>query len=740
MNASTSLEPGSGISARGEAGGSQEADLHLQYLYAELAWLDILIRREVHRWQLAGQDPGDVFRGLYVSDEQAAALLARPVATNWWHSTTLEPAELEVFHNSQNQASLKSRQAIEDAHAKGVTPRLEHLVKVFDLDRFELEILLVCLAPCLDLRYERLYGYLQDDVTRKHPSVNLILDLLCEPGYQRQMKLAYFSKEAALFLHHILRHTADPVANVIPLLSQSLFVDEAIVNWLMGDYQPPAGLGSRATLHLPVIDPEGRLLAGDGLSHIKLDPAHPPVLAFYGPDLAGQEAAARCIASHGGCSLLTVDLFVAKEEELALDATLDLALRDALLTGAIPCLIGWDTSLEDTGAFPTLLGKCCAFPGLIILAGRNPWQPGGMGRERPIQWVEFPIPPFGRRKELWSYYLAQNGTSRPVDLSGLAGQFQLTSGQIRDAYAAARDMALQEARPMGNEDLFSAARHYSNPRLAGLAHKLNPRYCWSDIVLPEDQIAQLHEIVSTVRGRPVVLDEWGLGRKLSSSRGVTMLFSGPPGTGKTMAAEVIAGELGLDLFKIDLSTIVSKYIGETEKNLEHIFSEAETSNAILFFDEADALFGKRSEVRDSHDRYANIEISYLLQRMEAYDGVTILATNLRSNLDESFTRRLQFAVDFPFPEEEYRLRIWRTLFPAEIPRSSDLDLAWLARRFKLAGGNIRNVIVGSAYLAASDGGQMRMEHLLHSTRRELQKMGRLIGEEDLQIREHDTEE
>ena len=198
-----------------------------------------------------------------------------------------------------------------------------------------------------------------------------------------------------------------------------------------------------------------------------------------------------------------------------------------------------------------------------------------------------------------------------------------------------------------------------------------------------------------------------------------------------MAAEIIARELKLDLYKIDLSTIVSKYIGETEKNLERIFREAEASNAILFFDEADALFGKRSEVRDSHDRYANIEISYLLQRMEAYDGVTILATNLRSNLDEAFTRRLQFAVDFPFPDEADRLRIWQALFPPEVPRDANLDLALLARRFKLAGGSIRNIIVSAAYLAAADGRRVTMEHLLHSTRRELQKMGRLVGEEDL---------
>jgi SpoVK/Ycf46/Vps4 family AAA+-type ATPase len=243
----------------------------------------------------------------------------------------------------------------------------------------------------------------------------------------------------------------------------------------------------------------------------------------------------------------------------------------------------------------------------------------------------------------------------------------------------------------------------------------------------------LHEIIDTVRGRPQVLDVWGLGTKLASSRGITLLFSGPPGTGKTMAAQIIAGALGLDIYRIDLSTIVSKYIGETEKNIERIFREAEQSNAILFFDEADALFGKRSEVRDSHDRYANIATSYLLQRMEAYDGVTILATNLRGNLDEAFTRRLQFAVSFPFPEIDDRLRIWQTLFPPDVPRSPDIDLPYLAERFRFSGGNIRNILISAAYLAAADSKSIGMSHLLHGTRRELQKMGRLVREEDLAV-------
>jgi SpoVK/Ycf46/Vps4 family AAA+-type ATPase len=410
------------------------------------------------------------------------------------------------------------------------------------------------------------------------------------------------------------------------------------------------------------------------------------------------------------------------------------------------------------------LAELCAYPDWVIVAGQTRWQAEGVDRQRSLFWVDFSGPTYTQRLDLWQHFLGmeesedwqagglenwgsngvdeqteathqsqiQNPKSK-IDIPGLAGQFILTTGQIRDTIASARDEAARRGEPLQNQDLFVAARAHSNPRLAALARKIVPRYEWADIVLPTDQKTILWEIIATVRGRPLVLEQWGVGRKLASSAAVTVLFAGDPGTGKTMAAEVIAGELKLDLYKIDLSTMVSKYIGETEKNLEKIFSEAESSNAILFFDEADAIFGKRSEVKDAHDRYANIEVSYLLQRMEAYDGVTILATNLRANLDEAFTRRLQFAVDFPFPEKEDRLRIWQTLFPPEVPCDPNLDFTVLAKRFKLAGGNIRNIIVSAAFQAAADGGQVTMQHLFHGTRRELQKMGRLIGEEDLRM-------
>lgn len=724
-------------------------DLDLEYLRAELTRVDLLIQREIRHWQLAGQDPADTFRGLYISDIEAQALLARPFGGNWGQTVRLDAGERQAFVEAEAQVSNQTQALIELAQGRGQKLRLAHLATAFGLDRFELDTLLICLAPTLDLRYERLYAYLQDDVTRKRPSINLILNLLAPPGPERLMLLSHFAPAAPLFKYQLLEQNAEPG---LPLLAQTLALDETLVAWLLGHYQPHPHFGGYVVWLWPWASEVDEALAVAQLD-LEYVTSEPSLLVFYGPDRASQEATARLISARKKRPLLIIDLTGITKTELPPAHAVKLALRDARLTGAILCLLGWDVCLTEQGAPPAdLLTELLAQPDLVIVAGQTAWQPRGISRERRLLWVEFPAPDYPRRQTLWQHFLrAGESASQPVserltangqdpigdlelNLAALAGQFLLTTSQIRDAVAAARDMAAQRGGQVQNQDLFVAARAYSNPGLASLARKITPRYDWTDIILPADQLALLHEILATVRGRPLVLDEWGVGRKLASSQGVTILFAGPPGTGKTMAAEIIAGELGLDLYKIDLSTVVSKYIGETEKNLEKIFNEAASSNAILFFDEADAIFGKRSEVKDAHDRYANVEISYLLQRMEAYDGVTILATNLRANLDEAFTRRLQFAVDFPFPQEADRRRIWQTLFPPDVPRDADLDFDLLARRFKLAGGNIRNILVSAAYLAAADGQVVTMAHLLHSVRRELQKMGRLVGEEELQLR------
>lgn len=716
------------------------SELSLLQLLAELARIDVLIQRQVYRWQRSGQDPNDDFRGLYVSDSEALDLLKRPLATSWGDASLLEPQQEQRFAELEAQATRRARQLYEQAQRSGSAPRLARLANTFNLSSFEMDTLLICLAPYLDLRYERLFGYLQDDVTRKHPSLNLVLNLLCQPGLPRLEGQAQFHPQAPLFKNHLLVKLKDPGQGQPNPLNHPLVVDETIVSWLLGHYRPHPDFAPGFHYSEPQIGAEDELLAGLAAAGLEFPQPEEPILIFYGVDQTAKRAAARRYAARLGRPLLEVDLGSLDSEADPIDLILRLALRDARLTAAVLALGGGEVSFENNPHFARLLADLLAHTGPIILNSKGASQIDKAGRQRPVFWVEFPYPNYAQRRALWAHFLEGEttetggdaaGSNEALDPSEMAGQFILSTAQIRAAVSLASDRARQRGVRLTQADLLAAARIQSSAHLSSLARKISPRYGWQDIVLPEDQIAMLGEIVAAVRWRSKVLETWRVGQKLVSSAGITVLFAGPPGTGKTMAAEIIAAELGLDLYKIDLSTVVSKYIGETEKNLEQIFTEATNSNAILFFDEADALFGKRSEVRDSHDRYANIEISYLLQRMEAYNGVTILATNLRANLDEAFTRRLQFAVDFPFPEEADRLRIWQTLFPPDVPRAPDVEFEMLAQRFKLAGGSIRNVIVNSAYLAASGSGVVTMEHLLHGTRRELQKMGRLVGESDL---------
>jgi SpoVK/Ycf46/Vps4 family AAA+-type ATPase len=259
-----------------------------------------------------------------------------------------------------------------------------------------------------------------------------------------------------------------------------------------------------------------------------------------------------------------------------------------------------------------------------------------------------------------------------------------------------------------------------------LAQKLSLPYAWDELVVPPAVRTELELARTWMREQHRVLDRWGFARRLPMARGLTMLFSGQPGTGKTMAAQVLARELALDLYRVDLSRVVNKYIGETEKNLARLFDEAQAAGAILFFDEADALFGKRSEVKDAHDRYANLEVGYLLQRMEEYEGVTILASNRARDMDEAFTRRFHFLIDFPMPDEAHRLKIWAGMFPPETQTSPDLDLRGLAKSFEISGGEIKNAVLSSAFIAAGMKVPICTEHVKRAVRREFQKSGKVV--------------
>jgi SpoVK/Ycf46/Vps4 family AAA+-type ATPase len=460
------------------------------------------------------------------------------------------------------------------------------------------------------------------------------------------------------------------------------------------------------------------------------------IFYFQGPSGLGKERTAQAIAKKLGMGILSVEgESVADSKEVDFDETVCLILREASLQGAILFWLGFDALLtEDKRVLLNrLLSRLEDRKGMTVLAGTTLWEPESALQNRPFLRVEFPIPDYDQRLALWNHVLGDHTHLFPDGTIGeIANKFGLNGSQIRDAAATARNLACWRDPENGKlswDDLNTACRLQSNRILGTLAKKITPLFKWTDLILPSDQLKQLQEICNHLKYRYVVYRQWGFEQKLSLGKGITVLFSGVPGTGKTMAAEILAREMGLDLYKIDLSSVVSKYIGETEKNLSRIFTEAETSNAILFFDEADALFGKRSEVKDAHDRYANIEIGYLLQKMEEYEGLTILATNLRQNMDEAFVRRMRFIVNFPFPDELHRYKIWNVHFP-EKARCGTIDFEFLARQFKLAGGNIRNVVINAAFLAASNDIAISMEHLIHATKREFQKVGKACVKSD----------
>jgi hypothetical protein len=577
----------------------------VHHLRVGLNWFEQRVQAAIERAQLAGVNPTDSLRGLVITDDEIGDLLAREPLDGLWSGVVQQTTPAFVPD--------VPREALEPGNPFG------RLVQRFGLAPLDAAILLVCLAPEMDRRYERLYAYIQDDISQRRPTVNLAMNLLGDDTDTRFAVWLRLTAHAPLRAHSLLEVLPDPAQQYPTFLAHQIKLDHRVLAFLLGDTTPDPRIRRAVRVQVPA-------------------PEAPAPLPQVGVPAT----------MHG---------------PLAADAMM-------YLRGARG--YAWVQALEAHASVGVEVSE--------------------------------------------------------ADLVELASKFKFTPTQIARAVASAADIASSRGEPMRYADLVAGAQAHSSLRLGKLAKRMYPRYTWDDLILPPDRIVQLREITARVRYAYIVNGEWGFGRRAKAAPGVTVLFAGESGTGKTLAAEILANDLGLLLYKIDLSSVVSKYIGETEKNLSAIFEEAHASNAVLFFDEADALFGKRSEVKDAHDRYANLEVAFLLQQLESYEGLAILATNLRQNLDEAFTRRLGFLIDFPFPEQEYRQHIWRAHLPEEAPVASDVNLRELAERYPLAGGNIRNAAIASAYLAAADGGMITMQHIRHAIRREHQKMGRLLDD------------
>jgi ATP-dependent 26S proteasome regulatory subunit len=692
------------------------------YLCAELRRLRLLFGRRV-RWlrQAWQHDPLASQRSLVISEAQADRLL-----------NGMDEAE-RAFQQADAESRTIAR-AVEDVDADlaarrraltpgGGIPALEGLVRSFGLGPFERDVLLLCFAADEEADFATLCAYVQDDANARHATPQVALDVLCQAGGERAAARTALLRSAPLRRFELLR-TGDALGG---RCGRPLLIDERVADYIRGinrlddsiaqlvsPVQPAPLPGTHRTLV------ERLLRWAEAAAGEQWTPIH-----LTGPSGAGKKAIAGEFCARVGLQLYSIDAAHLPLRDAEPDASLHLVAREAVLSGMALYLDLAEVDPADRQQCAAARDWIERYGGVLFVGGRERWP-----TQRQVMHMAVPRPDAAGQAQLWTGALQSVAHSADVRIDALVQQFDLGPGAIRQAVNAAAAMARE--RPddvlLSSTDLWQACRAQVGGQVGALAERLAPCHAWDDIVLPDDLARQLRELADQVAARAQVYEGWGFGKRMPRGRGIGALFSGPSGTGKTMAAEILANHLQLDLYRTDLAGVVSKYIGETEKNLRKVFDAAEQSGAILFFDEADALFGKRSEVRDSHDRYANIEVNYLLQRMEEYRGLAILCTNRRAALDRAFLRRLRFVVEFPFPDCEHRRLIWQKVFPPQAPLA-ELDLTTLSR-LEISGGHIRNIALNAAFLAAGagPGSEIRMEHVLHAARREYAKIDKLITE------------
>ena len=647
--------------------------------------------------------------------QKGTSVLAAPI-------TVLEPMQIAAPNSSTSNAEALAQAAAEREAAAHVDPppALLLLAQRFGLSAFERDILLLCAAAELDPGISTLFAAAQGQPARNFPTFALAFQAFDEPAWDalspqrplRYMRLVEINQPGAT-----------------PLTASALRADERIVNYVKGLNT----LDERLSLLLTPVQVSTAVLAvsqqavvDDVLQRLRLIadagavPSAPsvPTVQLLGTDPASKLAVASEVCCAVGRQLYRLTLDSLPTPRAEIENLARLWRRESAL---LPVALYLDADNLDGAGADTL----AAFQwfitrelGLLFIGLRD----APANTDAPGHVVEVRKPTAPEQCDAWRDALP---SSWPADETVrrsrlLAGQFDLGIADIRQAAGPVVNSA------SSLDTVWDACRALTRPRLDALAQRLEPKATWDDLVLSDESLKLLRQIAAQVRGRYQVYEDWGYAKRMTRGLGISALFAGESGTGKTMAAEVIANELRLHLYRIDLSAVVSKYIGETEKNLRRLFDAAEQGGAILFFDEADALFGKRSEVKDSHDRYANIEINYLLQRMESFSGLAILATNMKSALDPAFMRRLRFIVNFAFPGLAERKAIWQKTWPAEVPREA-LDYERLARA-GVSGGNVHSIALNAAFMAAQRGTAVTMPLLMSALRAELRKLDKPVNE------------
>jgi AAA+ superfamily predicted ATPase len=703
------MSPSVSTAAQWRSANQAHLDLEIDRLRLRLRRHMLWLRQSWHR------DPSSEPLNWAISDDEADALAVRSDFQNKIHFFETDSDAMAAGHAIEELSRQIDDHREEMRHA-GALPGIDALAARFDLTSFEQEVILLCLAPELDPAFDRLYAYLHNDATRCFATPHLAITALDSEAAAGSAR-ASFLPGASLRRWRIV--SLSPASSSGTLITTAMRLSERVIYYVLGIHH----IEERCrALFRPAPENPIAVCQRDTATRIARwltsTPRWTRLLNLVGPPDSGKLAIAQAACTEAGLSLFQLDAPLLFGPSVDRAELLPLLEREAILLDAVYYL-DRDTLKPDEASL--LCRELERFGAPLIVAGRD-----RLSCTRDMLAVDVPRPAAQSQAELWRRSLRSSKIALNA-LDEVVEQFDFGPGTIARTIALASHRA--SLRRLGTEgpdldDIWCACRHQSAPQLEQLARKVDSAYDWDDIVVPPEVLSLLQEIADQVAQRHIVYQSWGFAEKLGRGRGISALFAGPSGTGKTMAAEVLARDLELDLYRIDLAGVVSKYIGETEKNLRGVFDAAERSGCILFFDEADALFGKRSEIKDSHDRYANIEVNYLLQRMEDYRGLAILATNMKSALDNAFLRRLRFIVDFPFPDAAHRCKIWSKVFPA-LAETEALDFPALAR-LEIAGGNIRNIAVNAAFLAASAQQPIRMEHVMHAARREYMKIDRLI--------------
>src|SRR6267378_1734732 len=722
---------------------------NIDHIHDELTRIELLVRAQVVRWRMssAGLGPERDWGMVVVSQAEVDHFLKSPIETPGTLSSAAWKC-MKPWWDQAEQLRAQIDKSCKDQSCSGL--RLETLEHAFNLDPAEKDILLLCLLAEFDERYRRLFGYLQNDASRQTLSVELVAQVLRPslPSWGRVRD--FFASTRNLLRHHLIVASIDP-ASAEPFIARPVRIDDRIASYLL-DSDAPDGRLSRIlqpSTHFAVEpiyvreEARGLLEQLPESLYFRLRERQENVRLFLsGPDSRLASRVARSLSVALQLPLLEFDVAAALRSNQPFELLIDLAYREARLTGAALFFHSAESLLAaDAERFrwDYLQSAAASFFGLTVASAESVVVPAGSVSDSHFWIVDLPLPDFHTRRALWFNELPLHLDSTLTEsqrerlASDLASAFQTTQAQIEDALSAASNLARREspfsAQPAPNH-LFEACRRQAGKRLVTFAQRIEPRPLLSveDIVLPEPNRRQLLDLQNRIHFHRELLGRAGLDHSMRLGNGILALFAGPSGTGKTMSAEALASGQGVDLYRIDLSAVVSKWIGETEKNLSRIFSEAETSNGWLFFDEGESLFGSRGDIKHAQDRLLNLEVNYLLQRIEEFSGVVILATNYRNNIDDAFLRRIHAVVEFPQPNAQFRAAIWKKLLPPPEQRDfDDQQLRKLAVRFEISGGNIRNIVLDAMFRSyAARSSVLTLRHIVDGVARECQKLGRPV--------------